>query len=131
MKIGCNFKKDQGFTLIELVMVIVILGILASTALPKYFSLKRESSLATAKGITAALRGSLVILYTKNLAQGKKGAAYNMMNIVDNSQIRGITDSKSLPFNFTVRIEGIEYGWDWTAANLPLTAGFVIENTGF
>ncbi|MGA1840789.1 MAG: type II secretion system protein [bacterium] len=130
-KIGCSLRKNQGFTLIELIMVIVVLGVLAATAVPKYFSIKTEAADASAKGITAALRGAVSVLYSQNLVGGTNGAAYNMQDVVNNAQVSGVDSSASATDSFTVSIGGNVYGWDWTAANLPTTAGVVAENTGF
>jgi MSHA pilin protein MshA len=57
------FKKNRGFTLIELVIIIVVLGILASIAIPKYKNIVAESREAAARGALGAMRSGISIYY--------------------------------------------------------------------
>ncbi len=57
------FKKQDGFTLIELVIIIVVLGIIASVAIPKYKNIVAESKEAALRGSLGALRSGISIYY--------------------------------------------------------------------
>jgi len=63
-------KPDSGFTLIELVIVIVILGILAAVAIPKYEDMREEARTAAIKGQLGAIRSALAIQYARNALSG-------------------------------------------------------------
>ena len=62
--------KHSGFTLIELVIVIVILGILAAAALPRFSDLSTDARIAAVNGLAGSLRSASAIAKSTQLAKG-------------------------------------------------------------
>jgi|AZIH01.1.fsa_nt_gi MSHA pilin protein MshA len=67
-------RKEKGFTLIELVMVIVILGILAAFALPRFADLGGDARVSTLQGAAGAIKSASAITHSKALADSKNAA---------------------------------------------------------
>lgn len=65
-------KRNSGFTLIELVIVIIVLGILAATAVPKFINLQDDAKESSLKGAEAALHSAANIVYSKAAINGKE-----------------------------------------------------------
>jgi MSHA pilin protein MshA len=82
-------KNQRGFTMIELVIVIVILGILAATALPRFVDTSGEARQAAADGVAGALSSSSAINYSGSLAKGQINGA----TLSSATATTGITDT--------------------------------------
>ena len=65
-----NIKEKKGFTLIELIIVIVILGILAAIAIPKFIGFSKEAKISALHGIEGSLKSAMSIVHSKWLVSG-------------------------------------------------------------
>ncbi|MBA6329111.1 prepilin-type N-terminal cleavage/methylation domain-containing protein [Colwellia sp. MB02u-6] len=70
-----SFSKQKGFTLIELVVVIVILGILAATAAPKFIDLTTDARSSVMKGVQGSVNSAINLAHAKALVGAQTGEA--------------------------------------------------------
>ena len=76
-----NIQKQKGFTLIELVIVIVILGILAATAAPKFLNLQADAKESTLQAVKASVETAMSVVYAKSLINGSEASATGTVTI--------------------------------------------------
>ena len=87
--------NQKGFTLVELVIIIVILGILAAVAIPKYQDITTEAKEAAARASLGAIRSGITIYYA-NQAVKTGTATWPTLNQLETS---GTVMEQSLPKN--------------------------------
>jgi len=94
-------RDEKGFTMIELVMVIVILGVMSIVAIPKYIDMQKEALMAAGDGCLGAMQSALVIHQADHYLRGtpwvKNGQELMDKLMSESSEMpEGITyDSKS------------------------------------
>ncbi len=125
-------KNSRGFTLIELVMVIVILAILAAVAVPRFIDLQGDARISTAKGVAGAISGAANILHAQYILSnttymlGTTAGVTADTAVLFNANISGVTVASS---NGALIIGGGSALITITVGNQPYTMTYTADAT--
>jgi len=113
-----RLRSQGGFTLIELVIIILVLGILAATAIPKFYDMTAKAKEAAEKGVVGGVRGGISIVYASNI----------LNNVTPSfpATVGGTGTASSANYFFSnVMSPGIDADWTATGAAFTGPAGGV------
>jgi MSHA pilin protein MshA len=119
MKVSIKNNAQGGFTLIELIVVIVILGILAATALPKFANLGGDARLASLNAAKGALNATAAMAHGKWLANPSMGSSL----AVEDVTITLLSNGYPSALKTTAQAAGLPDGTDYTVYTATVTGG--------
>ncbi len=131
-------KKHSGFTLIELVIVIVILGILAAAALPRFTDLSTDARIASINGLAGALRSAASIAHATQVAKGYvsantvslEGVNINMKDGYPTASNISLTLADPTLSGFTHAGTGLSARFTVTGRSAPTCTVDYLDSTG-
>jgi len=126
MQKSLSRNNQKGFTLIELVVVIVILGILAATALPRFFTAAGSARAASLNGLAGAMNSAIAITHAQYLIN-----PVNPVVMEDGTTVAmwgGYPDNTALGIGKAVNFTAAAYVPTYTASGVSAASTFTVTN---
>ncbi|RKX28258.1 MAG: hypothetical protein DRP47_04740 [Candidatus Zixiibacteriota bacterium] len=131
---NCKITNSRGFTLVEIIIVIVVIGILAVTAIPKFLELRSQAEQAAVSTMVSSLESAMSIYCSRQYVNGGSMAIHNVFNDLSNipENYNGENDpvnaTNTPPGTWSYRASG---NWIMYNPRQPITGGWNNGGTRF
>lgn len=123
-------RNEKGFTLIELVVVIVILGILAAVAVPKFVDMQVDARISALEGMAGAINSAAALAHAQQLVKGLASSADITMDGTTIKMTGGYPTAASDGIGAAITYDGFTFSGGSFELRSNCSANYAASTTG-